>query len=158
MKLSLISVGRIRPPLADAVAEYERRVGRYFRFDSVEVRESAGRAGDEERVRSDEGERLLARVPIGSHLVVLDRVGESWSSPELAAQLDGWALRAMPAVAFVIGGANGVSPALLAAAHTRFSLGRITLPHEMARLVLAEQLYRAGTILRGEPYHKQRTP
>jgi 23S rRNA (pseudouridine1915-N3)-methyltransferase len=84
----------------------------------------------------------------------MTREGESMASEELARYLERHAVRSSPGVAFVIGGAHGLAEAVLERGRRRLSLSKMTLPHEMARLVLAEQLYRAGTILRGEPYHK----
>jgi 23S rRNA (pseudouridine1915-N3)-methyltransferase len=102
----------------------------------------------------EEGKRLLARVPAGAEVVALDRRGAAWSSERLARYLDELAIRASPGAAFLIGGAFGLSEEVLARASHRLSLSALTFPHELARLIMAEQLYRAGTILRGEPYHK----
>ena len=112
------------------------------------------RDGDPEVVRRAEGERLLARIPDGLEVVALTREGNGMDSRELSRYLERHAVRSSPGVAFVIGGAWGLADDVMARARRRLSLSRMTLPHEMARLVLAEQLYRAGTIQRGEPYHK----
>ena len=158
MRLALLAVGRVRGPVADAVAEYEGRIRHYFPFEAVEVKEEPyRRAGDEDRVRDEEGRRLLARVPDGAEIVALHRGGRGWSSERLAAWLDELALRSSPGAAFVIGGAYGLSDEVLRTASKKLSLSAMTLPHEVARLVLTEQIYRAGTIRRGEPYHKART-
>lgn len=155
MKVTLAVVGKVRGPLAAAVAEYEKRAGRYHSLEVVEVKEQTSRAASGPReVMDEEGKRLLARIPPGFEVVALHRLGEGWSSTRLAEYLSEQALRASPGVAFVIGGAFGLSDEVLASARHRLSLSAFTLPHEMARLVLAEQLYRAGTIARGEPYHK----
>jgi 23S rRNA (pseudouridine1915-N3)-methyltransferase len=157
VKLSLIAVGRARGALGEAIAEYEARVGRYFTFESVEVREEPFRGrGDVQRVRAEEAKRLLARVPAGADVVALHETGRQWDSQRLSGYLSDLALRASPGAAFVVGGAYGLSDDLLARAAHVLSLSAFTLPHELARLVLAEQLYRAGTIARGEPYHKGR--
>jgi 23S rRNA (pseudouridine1915-N3)-methyltransferase len=103
--------------------------------------------------RAEEAERLGARVEKGSNLVALARVGAGWSSADLASQLERWLLAARP-LTFVIGGSHGLDSSLIARAVARWSLGPLTLPHELARVVVGEQLYRAFTILRGEPYHK----
>jgi len=118
------------------------------------VRE-ASRAPTPDAQRRDEAERLIARLPDGADVVCLARNGRPWSSDDLAAQLRGWQLRARP-VAILIGGSHGLSDALLTRSGAVWSLGPLTLPHELARVVVVEQLYRAGTILRGEPYHKAR--
>ena len=157
MKLFLFAVGRPRSPVAAAIEDYESRVGRYFTFDVGDVKEEGfRRAGDAGRVRDEEGKRLLARVPAGMEIVALHETGKQWTSPQLADWLNELGLRGSPGAAFVIGGAYGLSDEILARARHQLSLSAMTLPHELARLVLAEQLYRAGTILRGEPYHKGR--
>jgi 23S rRNA (pseudouridine1915-N3)-methyltransferase len=157
MRVMLLAVGKPRGAVAEAIGEYETRVRRYFGFEAMEVKEeSFRRDGDAARVRDGEGNRLLERVPAGMELIALHETGKQWTSPQLAEYLAELAVRASPGAAFVIGGAYGLSDELLARARTRLSLGAMTLTHEMARLVLTEQLYRAGTIQRGEPYHKGR--
>ena len=105
-------------------------------------------------MREREGERLLAAAGADALVVACDASGELRTSAELAAWMHAERERAVRDVAFVIGGAYGLSPAVREAAAQRLSFSRFTFPHELARLVLAEQLYRAGTIVRGEPYHK----
>jgi 23S rRNA (pseudouridine1915-N3)-methyltransferase len=157
MKIAVVAVGKARGLVADALAEYEARTRRYFAFEAAEVKEEAyRRAGDAGRVRDEEGKRLLARVPPGAQLVALHETGKQWTSPQLAAYLSDLALQGSPGAAFLIGGAYGLSDEVLARASVKLSLSAMTLTHEMARLVLTEQLYRAGTIQRGEPYHKGR--
>ncbi len=152
MELVILAVGKLRPAYREAADDYLRRLGRHHRVREVEVRE-ASRAPGAEAQRGEEGERLRARLPAGARLVALAREGAGWSSAELARRLETWMLEARP-VALAIGGSHGLDPALVAAAADRWSLGPLTLPHELARVVVAEQLYRASTILRGEPYHK----
>lgn len=154
MQVTLLAVGRLRPSFREACDDYLRRLSRYIAVREVEVRE-ASRAPTPEVQRRDEAARLLARVPEGSDLVCLARAGEAWSSARLAEQVSRWQLNARP-VALLIGGSHGLDDALLARAQARWSLGPLTLPHELARVVVMEQLYRAWTILRGEPYHKAR--
>ena len=155
MRLTLISVGKTRGPAAEWIADYETRIRRYFTFEAVEVREyPSHQASGPEEVLREEGARLLARAPAGAEVVALHRVGQAWSSERLAGYLADAGLNATPAIAFVIGGAFGLSAEVLARARHHLSLSAMTLPHEMARLLLTEQLYRAGTIQRGEPYHK----
>lgn len=159
MKLLLLSIGRVKGPVAEAVADYEGRIRRYFSYEPAELKEEPfRRVGDEARVRDEEGKRLLARVPAGAEVVALHRGGTQWGSERLSEYLSGLALRSSPGAAFLIGGAFGLSDEVLRRATHRLSLSAMTLPHELARLVLAEQLYRAGTIARGEPYHKGREP
>ncbi|HEX6751041.1 MAG TPA: 23S rRNA (pseudouridine(1915)-N(3))-methyltransferase RlmH [Longimicrobium sp.] len=157
MKITLLAVGRPRGTAAELVAEYEARAKRYFTFEAGEVKEEPfRRPGDAARVRDEEGKRLLARVPAGAEIVALHEAGRQWTSQRLAEWLEELAVRGSPGAAFVIGGAYGLSDEILSRARHQLSLSAMTLPHEIARLVLAEQLYRAGTILRNEPYHKGR--
>jgi 23S rRNA (pseudouridine1915-N3)-methyltransferase len=157
LKIRLVVVGRARGAVAAAIDEYEKRIRRYFTFEIVEVREEPARSGRTPRdVRAEEGSRILARVAAGTRLVALHETGESWSSEALAKYLASLALHGAPGVSFCIGGAFGLDDALLSRATRQLSLSAFTLPHEIARLVLVEQIYRAGTINRNEPYHKTR--
>ena len=155
MKVLVVVVGRVRGELVDAVAEYERRASRYWKLEVVEV--SGGgprREAAPEKVTEAEAERLLARIPPVIEIVAMTREGRGMESNSLSGYLERHAVRSSAGVAFVIGGAFGLGEAVLSRSRRQLSLSAMTLPHEMARLVLAEQLYRAGTILRGEPYHK----
>ncbi len=154
MKIAIVAVGNPRGPIAEAIAEYERRVNRYFRFEAIVVKESRNVGQPVADLLAEEGSRILARVPAQNHLVALHRLGKSWSSEELAHYLQEAAVGGVTGISFVVGGAFGLAPAVLDRADHRLSLSAMTLPHDLARLVLAEQLYRAGTIGRGEPYHK----
>ncbi len=154
MRVAVRAVGRPKAGgLASAIASYEERAARYWPLDLIEVREGGARGGDAAGVRRLEGERLLDGLPAGALVVACDPGGEAFDSPRFAAWLQGERERARD-VAFMIGGAHGLDGAVLARAVRRLSLAPWTSPHELARLVLAEQLYRAGTIVRGEPYHK----
>jgi 23S rRNA (pseudouridine1915-N3)-methyltransferase len=154
MNVTLLAVGRLRPSLREACDDYLRRLSRHISIQEVEVRE-ASRAPAPDAQRRDEAGRLGARLPDGADVVCLARSGHQWSSDDLAAQVRDWQLRARP-VAILIGGSHGLADELLARSRAVWSLGPLTLPHELARVVVVEQLYRAGTILRGEPYHKAR--
>jgi 23S rRNA (pseudouridine1915-N3)-methyltransferase len=152
MRTTLLAVGKLRPSFRDASDEYLTRIRRYTAFEEREIRE-AGRAPTPTARRREETSRIAAALPAGATIVLLDRTGSGWSSEELARKLDGWRGSGR-ALALVIGGAFGVDPAGLGPALTRWSLGPLTLAHELARVVVLEQWYRAWTILRGEPYHK----
>lgn len=155
MKFRIVAVGKPRAQsLAAAIQDYETRAARYWPLDIREVREEPARAASPDVVREREGERLLAAAGAGALVVACEGDGESRTSAELAAWMTAERERASRDVAFLIGGAFGLSPAVRAAASQRLSFSRFTFPHEIARLLLAEQLYRAGTIVRGEPYHK----
>lgn len=154
MRLVVAVVGRPRDPrLAGLIGEYESRAARYWPIEVHEVREEPARALTPALVRDREGERLESKLPSGVRLVACDSAGTAMTSDRFAGWLRDARDRAQ-SVAFVIGGAFGLAPSLLSRADLSLTLAPWTLPHEVARLVLAEQLYRAGTIVRGEPYHK----
>jgi 23S rRNA (pseudouridine1915-N3)-methyltransferase len=154
MELVILAVGRLRSTYREVCDDYLRRLSRFTKVREVEVRE-ASRAPTVEAQWQEEAGRLLARVPAGATVVALARQGTAWTSEELARRLEGWRIASRP-LAFVLGGSHGLAPGLLATAAGRWSLGPLTLPHELARVIVAEQLYRAFTIIRGEPYHKGR--
>lgn len=154
MLVTVLAVGRVRPPFAEAAAAYEDRARRYWPLEVHEVREEPARGNVEpEQVRRREAERLLARVPAGARVVACDERGANFTSEAFAGWLSERRDLAQD-VAFVIGGAYGLHPTVRERADSVITLAPWTLPHELARVVLAEQLYRAGTIGRGEPYHK----
>jgi 23S rRNA (pseudouridine1915-N3)-methyltransferase len=155
LKIVLVAVGKPGVLLREAIHEYEQRAARYWTFQAIEVREEKATKGStDERVRELESERLLERVPKGSEVIALTRRGDPLSSQALARYLQQKALDALPAVCFLIGGAFGLGRQVLERATLQLSLSAFTLPHELARLFLTEQIYRTGTIARGEPYHK----
>lgn len=152
MRLSLAVVGRLRPYYRQAADEYARRIQRFWPLEELETRE-AGQAGNAAAQRREEAKRLRAVIPAGAMVIALDLEGSGWSSEQLAQRLGRWRDGGQT-VCFVIGGAVGLDPGLVAGAAERWSLGPMTLPHQLARVVVLEQLYRAGTILAGQPYHK----
>ena len=154
MELALAVVGRASDAtLGAAIAEYERRAARYWPLTVKEVREAGGRSVSAAVTRRLEGERLLAACLDRGEVVVCDERGSAMQSADFAAWL-GRLRDTGGAVTFVLGGAFGLDDEVRARATRLLAVAPWTLPHEMARLVLTEQLYRAGTILRGEPYHK----
>jgi 23S rRNA (pseudouridine1915-N3)-methyltransferase len=155
MRVVVVVVGKARGGLGPAIEEYEKRAGRYWKLEVVEVSAGAGSAkAPPARVQEAEAERIVSRIPAELEVVALTRTGKSMGSRELAGYLEEHAVRSSAGVAFVIGGAYGLGAAVVKKARRKLSLSTFTLPHEMARLLLAEQLYRAGTLVRGEPYHK----
>ncbi len=155
MKVRVVAVGKPARLLSEPIAEYERRAARYWSLDVSEVKEERAHKGtSDETVRNAEAERILQRVPDGFEVIALTRTGDMWSSTRLSQYLQQLAVQGSAGVAFVIGGAIGLGPSVIARATRQLRLSDFTLTHELARLVLAEQLYRAGTIARGEPYHK----
>ena len=152
METHLLAVGKLRPGYRTICDEYLRRLSRYGPVVEREVREAQGAATPALR-RREEAVRLEDAVPAGARVVALDREGSAWSSEELARRLARWRESGVP-LALMIGGAFGLDAGLIERAAARWSLGPLTLPHELARVVVVEQWYRAWTILRGEPYHK----
>ena len=151
MIVKVASVGKDRSGLfLPAVDEYAGRLQHYCRFSLVEKSPSSHTG---QRARDEEGERLLALKQPRDWLVALDERGLSWSSPELAGFL-GKAQQAGADLLFVVGGDEGLSSAVREKAQVTLALSKMTLPHRLARVVLLEQVYRAFTLLRGEPYHK----
>lgn len=154
MRVSVVVIGRPRHAgLADAIRDYEGRAARYWPLEVVEVKEEPGRGLSADVVRDREATRLAERIPGDAVLVACDPGGGVMDSDGFARWLQDQR-DAARSVAFVIGGAHGLGQGIRQRAARRLSLAPWTLPHEVARLVLAEQLYRAGTITRGEPYHK----
>ena len=154
MRLRLIWLGKTRDEhLRALVDEYLRRLNRFARCEVTELRESAAGA-DERAALDEEGKRVLGALRPDSLLVALEIEGRQWSSPELAVELEAWQTRGVREATFVIGGHWGLAAEVKERAQARWSLSRLTLTHELARVVLVEQLYRAFTIKRGLPYHK----
>jgi 23S rRNA (pseudouridine1915-N3)-methyltransferase len=154
VEITLLAVGKLRPALREVADDYARRLGRYLRFREIEVKE-ASRAPTVAAQLQEEARRLGDRLSAAAALVTLTRDGAALTSRDLARELGQWRLAARP-VDLVIGGSNGLARELLTRAALRWSLGPATLPHELARVVVLEQLYRACTILNGERYHKGR--
>lgn len=156
MRYAVVAVGKLKEKFwVQACAEYVKRLGAYAKVEMREVADiDPARAGGVEASRAREGQEILAAIPARSHVILLAIDGKQRSSEQFSAHLDELALRGESDLTFVIGGSDGVSPEVRARANETFSFGPITLPHNLARVVLLEQLYRACKISRGEPYHK----
>ncbi|MBM3489846.1 MAG: 23S rRNA (pseudouridine(1915)-N(3))-methyltransferase RlmH [Alphaproteobacteria bacterium] len=151
MRLTLLAVGKADGTPEQALVElYLRRLPWPTRVVEVVERRRLHAA----ELTRREGELLLAKVPAGAHLVALDRAGPALDSAGFAGLLGQWRERGPRDLAFVIGGAEGLHQVVAARAQTRLSLGPMTWPHLLARVLLAEQLYRAASILAGHPYHR----
>lgn len=155
MRIRIVAVGERMPRwVSDGFSEYRKRLSRDMPLDLVEVRPGRrGKGMDGARATAQEGTALLAAVGESARVVALDGRGEAWSSEQLARQLAAWRLDGRD-IALMIGGADGHAPEVLARAEQRWSLGPLTLPHMLVRLVLIEQIYRAASILAGHPYHR----
>jgi len=156
MRIRFIWPGKTKDEhLRALVAEYLKRLTRFVRCEVIETREAAGAASGADRAAvKKESQRILDAIPANSMLLLLDLKGREWTSPELADEVRRWESDSIKEVAIVIGGAEGVSAEVAARAQKRWRLSRLTLTHEMARVVAVEQLYRAYTINRGLPYQK----
>ena len=155
MKMSIVAVGKLKERFwKDAVAEYAKRLGGYVKLKMVEVpdRDPASCGGDE-RAMELEGADIL-KVLGSSHVILLAIDGEQRTSEGIAKRLDALMLQGKSDISLVIGGSTGVSPEVRRRADETLSFGAITLPHNLARVVAVEQVYRAFKIMRGEPYHK----
>ncbi|MEO3945776.1 23S rRNA (pseudouridine(1915)-N(3))-methyltransferase RlmH [Gorillibacterium sp. CAU 1737] len=159
MFIQIIGVGKLKEKyLVQGIAEYAKRLGPYIKFQIIEVPDEKApdtlSDAEVEIVKDREGERILAQVKPDAHVIALTLDGKLWSSEELAAELDRLATYGSSHVVFVIGGSHGIADAVLRRAQQKLCFGRMTLPHQLMRLVLTEQVYRAVKIIRGEPYHK----
>lgn len=151
MRITVAAVGRFRRGgLRDLYADYAARLSWPVTLQEVVARKAAAGAA----LRGEEGRLLAAALPGRALLICLDRSGRALSSEDFAARLGDWRDAGVQDVAFAIGGAEGLAPALLERAELRLSLGPMTWPHMLVRVLLMEQLYRAQTILAGHPYHR----
>lgn len=155
MRLKLLAVGTRMPVWVEqGIGEYRKRLPRDFSLEVIEIAAGArGKNADIARAVTSEGERMRERLKGHEHLVALEVGGKAWSTEQLAEQVDGWRLAGRD-VALLVGGPDGIEPGLSASADQRWSLSPLTLPHPLVRLLLAEQLYRAWTLLVGHPYHR----
>ena len=156
MKITIATVGKIRTKAWQmAEVDFAQRLKRYADFSAIVVKEADQKAlRNDELVKAQEGELLLSKVAGQGFVVALDENGTSWSSEQLAGFLEQKASQGQNKVCFVVGGPLGLSLAVIGRADLVLSLSAMTLPHELAKVVLMEQIYRAFTIIRGEKYHK----
>lgn len=159
MQIRILAVGKIKEPyLRDGIAEYEKRLRPYVKVQVIEIpdekRALHPSAAQELLAKEREGERILAAIPPEACVVVLDVHGCLQSSEDLAAHIHDWEIAGKNNIVMVIGGDLGISPAVISRAHLRLSISPMTFTHQMVRMILLEQIYRAFRILRGEPYHK----
>jgi 23S rRNA (pseudouridine1915-N3)-methyltransferase len=159
MKLTVIAVGKLKEKyLKEGIAEYSKRLSRFCDLNIIEVPDEQApeslSAAQELQVKKKEAERIFKHVKVGCTLVVLDVRGEQLSSEKFAAKMQAFFVSGSSHITFVIGGSLGLDEELVKAANLRFSLSELTFPHQLARLVLLEQLFRAFKIINGETYHK----
>jgi len=158
VKLTIVAVGKLRTDYYQAgCADYAARLARHFPARTIEVKDAPRRTrdrADPARARATEGRALRRAIPDGAVAVALDERGRSWDSRGLARWLGARRDSGVREIAFVVGGPDGLDDEVRTASDRVWSLGPLTLPHELARLVLLEQLYRSATLLAGVPYHR----
>lgn len=155
MKAKLIATGERAPSwVAQGFAEYQKRLSHWLPLELVEVEPGLrGKGRDAQRAIEDEGRRVLAALPKNAHVVALEVDGRAHSSEQLAQRMEHWRGQGRDLV-FLIGGPEGHAPEVRAIADETWTLGPLTLPHMLARLLVAEQLYRACAMLANHPYHR----
>lgn len=152
MDLNILAIGRKMPGwVAQGWQEYARRMPPHLKLDLIEL--DAAQAGSAAEISLAEAGALLKRMPQPARTIALDGRGRQWNTSQLAAQLENWQMNGQ-AVNFLIGGANGLDDSIREQADQCWSLGELTLPHMLVRVILAEQLYRAWTVTAGHPYHR----
>ena len=159
MNITVISVGKLKEKyLKMGIDEYVKRLGGYAKIDLVEVPDEKAPETlseiDMDIVKRKEGERILAKINDGTYVIALALDGKMKTSEEMAADLDNLMTYGKSKVAFVIGGSLGLHGDVLKRADEKLCFGKMTLPHQLMKLVLVEQIYRSFRIIKGEPYHK----
>ncbi len=159
MNINIVCVGKLKERYwTDAVTEYLKRLSRYCRMEIVELKEARlpdhASPAEEEQVKTVEGESILRSLSADSYVIALDVKGKQLSSEQLSEKIENLALEGRSTVDFIIGGSLGLSEAVRKRADFRLSFSAMTFPHQMMRVILLEQIYRAFKISRNEPYHK----
>lgn len=159
MNISIIAVGKVKEKyLVSGIEEYLKRLTPYAKVTITEIKEEQApenlSPNEMNQIKDREGERILAAIKPDTTVIALAIEGKQLSSEELAKLLDDYATYGKSNVAFIIGGSLGLSDAVLKRADFKLSFSRMTFPHQLMRLILVEQVYRAFKIVRGEPYHK----
>ena len=159
MKIKIVTVGKLKEKyLKDGIAEYSKRISRFAAVEMIELADekTPDRASDSEneKILNLEGNRILSKIGDREFVVVMAIEGKILSSEEFSKQLEQASINGYSTLTFVIGGSLGLSPQVKNRANLSLSFGRLTLPHQLMRLVLVEQIYRAFTIQQGSPYHK----
>ena len=159
MKIKIVTVGKLKEKyLKDGIAEYSKRLSRFAKLEMIELADekTPDRASDSEnqKILEIEGTRILSKIGDRDFVIVLAIEGKTLSSEEFSKQLEQAPINGFSTLTFVIGGSLGLSPQVKKRANLSISFGRLTLPHQLMRLVLVEQIYRAFTSQQGSPYHK----
>ena len=159
MKIKVVTVGKLKEKyLKDGIAEYSKRISRFAKLEMIELADekTPDRASESEnqKILEIEGQRIVSKVGDRDFVIVLAIEGKMFSSEEFSKHLEEASIKGFSTLTFIIGGSLGLSSSVKNRANLSVSFGRLTLPHQLMRLVLAEQIYRAFTIQQGSPYHK----
>ncbi len=159
MQITVVCVGKIKERFyREAAEEYIKRLGRYCKLNIAEVADEMTPDGSSEaekdRILAREAERIISKIPEGSHLITLEIEGRGDDSEALASYIDGLGIRGVSHITFVIRGALGLHASVTGRADMHLSFSRMTFPHQLMRVILLEQIYRCCRIISGEPYHK----
>lgn len=155
MRINLVAVGKRMPAWVETgYQEYAKRLPVIFKLQLIEIAtETRTKNADLTKLIAKEGEQMLAAISPTDHIIALDEHGTSWNTHDLAKQLQTWRDHAIN-ISLLIGGPDGLAPSCLQKANQRWSLSALTLPHPLVRIIVAEQLYRAWSILSHHPYHR----
>jgi len=159
MRITIAAVGKLKERyLKDGISEYVKRLSRFAELELIEVDDEHApeslSPGQEDLVKRREAERLLKRIKTDSYIVLLDLAGEQLDSQSFSAKLESIMISGSSHITFIIGGSLGLDQSLINTSNYRICLSKMTFPHQLARLVLLEQVYRAFKIMKNETYHK----
>lgn len=159
MNIRLITVGKIKEKyIQDGIKEYSKRLSRYCSLDIVEIDDEKAPENlsdkEMEMVKQKEGERILSKIPQNSYVISLVIEGKQLSSEELAEKIESLMVEGISDITFIIGGSLGLSDEVISRSNFKLSFSKMTFPHQLMRMILLEQIYRAWRIIKNEPYHK----
>ena len=154
MNIKLLLTGKTTDTaIREIEADYDMRIKRYITFESIVIDTSSIRQGSEPAIRQREGEMILKKITDGDHLILMDERGKTYSSIQFSSEINNWMISSKKCVVMLIGGAYGFSDDVKKRANGLVSLSPMTFSHQIVRIILMEQIYRAFTILNNEPYH-----
>lgn len=159
MKITLVTVGKIKEKFyTDAIAEYAKRLSRYCKLEIIQVADEKtpdkASEAEEQQIKDKEGKRILEQIKDGAFMIALAIDGKMLDSVELSEKIEKLGVSGISSIAFVIGGSLGLSDRVLKRADYKLSFSKMTFPHQLMRVILLEQIYRAYRIMKNEPYHK----
>lgn len=156
MKLTFLLIGKTTSPEVKSICDdYRKRINHYTKFEEIVLDNTAIKAPDKQKIKEKEGELILKKIAPGDVVVLLDDKGKEYTSVQFAKYLEGMFNQSVKNIFFVVGGAYGFSDEVYKRANAKLSLSKMTFSHQIVRAIFSEQLYRAFTILRNEPYHHE---